>query len=430
MKVAIIGAGFTGLSAAHYLAKNGASVVIFESSDNPGGLALGFKEKKWDWTLEHHYHHWFTSDTSILNLAKELNHKVIFVKPKTSTYVNNNIYQVDSPKTLLRFDALPIISRLRTAVMLTFLKVNPWWKMLESISAHKFILKTGGRKSWEVLWGPLFTGKFGRYAKTIPASWFWTRINKRSMSLGYPSGGFLEFAKRFATVLINQYSVSIEYNTSVLEIKKHKDKLMVITSKGSYLFDKVICTLPSPAFLKITKGLNKKYIKSMKNLKGLGAINLVLSIKNHFFADGTYWLNVNDLSIPFLAIVEHTNFMSDKKYGNEHLIYIGNYLPQSHDYFMKSESDLINEFLPHLAKINPKFKRSWIKKSYLFKAPFAQPIIPKYYSKSVPSFETPIDGLYLCNMQQVYPYDRGTNYAVELGEKVAKLIISNENKQN
>jgi len=79
--------------------------------------------------------------------------------------------------------------------------------------------------------------------------------------------------------------------------------------------------------------------------------------------------------------------------------------------------------MPYLQKINPDFKKSWIKKAYVFKAPFAQPIIPLNYSKEVPPFETPMEGLYLCNMQQVYPYDRGTNYAVELGEKVAKLIL-------
>jgi protoporphyrinogen oxidase len=135
-------------------------------------------------------------------------------------------------------------------------------------------------------------------------------------------------------------------------------------------------------------------------------------------------LNINEVKYPFLAIVEHTNFLNKRNYNNEHLIYIGNYLDVGHDYFKMSERDLLDIFLPFLQKINSNFKLSWIKKAYVFKAPFAQPIIPLNYSEQVPPFETPIEGLYLCNMQQVYPYDRGTNYAVELGEKVAELITN------
>ncbi len=139
--------------------------------------------------------------------------------------------------------------------------------------------------------------------------------------------------------------------------------------------------------------------------------------------DNTYWLNIGSKHFPFLAIVEHTNFMDKKYYNNEHIVYVGNYLPLEHPYYKKDAVDLIREFYPYLKTINPEFDRKWINRAYLFKAPFAQPVIPLNYSKIIPSLETPIQGLYLANIQQVYPWDRGTNYAVELGEKVAKLVI-------
>ena len=67
-------------------------------------------------------------------------------------------------------------------------------------------------------------------------------------------------------------------------------------------------------------------------------------------------------------------------------------------------------------EINPDYKKSVIS-STLFKAPFAQPIVPKHYSKKIPPIITPLKNVYLANIQQVYPWDRGTNYAVELGKK-------------
>jgi protoporphyrinogen oxidase len=104
MNIGIIGAGFTGLSAAHTLTKKGHAVTVFEKDAQPGGLAIGYKEKEWEWTLEKHYHHWFTNDTFVLNLAKEIDHKVFIKRPHTNWYVNGKIYEFDSVSGKSRSD--------------------------------------------------------------------------------------------------------------------------------------------------------------------------------------------------------------------------------------------------------------------------------------------------------------------------------------
>src|SRR5260221_6682147 len=204
-------------------------------------------------------------------------------------------------------------------------------------------------------------------------------------------------------------------------------KFTLTTNKNdNYEFDKVICTLPTYLFTKITKGLPKNYIEKNKGLEGIGATNLVLTLDKSFLTDGTYWLNINEEIFPFLAIVEHTNFISSKKYGGKKILYIGNYLPSGHKYFDYSPRQLFKEYLPYLKKINKDFKVSSVKQMKLFKAGFAQPIVTKNYSKKIPSIKTPIDGLYLANIQQVYPWDRGTNYAVDLGKKTANIILKED----
>src|SRR5260221_7185182 len=89
-----------------------------------------------------------------------------------------------------------------------------------------------------------------------------------------------------------------------------------------------------------------------------------------------------------------------------------------------SEKEIMKEFDPFLEKIHPGYKKSLITVRK-FSVPFAQPIIPVNYSKMVPSFETPLKNVYLANMQQVYPWDRGTNYAVQLGQKIAVIVENN-----
>ena len=417
MKIAIIGAGFTGLSAAYQLTKKGHSVTVFEKDPQPGGLAIGYQEKDWDWTLEAFYHHWFTNDKAVLTLAKELNFPVIIRRPETSHLIDNKIYQLDSPKTLLTFQKLSLRERIQMAIALAPLRFNPFWKPLEKYTTTGYLKKIIGEKAYKILWEPLLVGKFNKYADTVSLAWFWGRFAKRTTQLAYPEGGFLRFAKRIEEAVQKKGGI-IRYNASVENISEKNDEV----SLGKYgTFDKVIVTLPSFAFLKLAPQLPESYKKSLMRLKGLGAIILIMRLKKPFFKDKTYWLSVCDITAPILAIVEHTNFMDSKHYNDEHLVYMGHYLPPDHPYFTMSEEALLKTFDPFLKKLNPDYKKSLIGLRK-FTVPFAQPIIPVNYSKMIPPFETPLKNVYLANMQQVYPWDRGTNYAVELGEKIAKLV--------
>lgn len=419
MKVGIIGAGFTGLAAAYQLVKEGHEVVVFEKDSRPGGLAIGYKESGWDWTLEEFYHHLFTNDKSILDLAKRLNYPIITRRPKTSSYIDGGIYQLDSPSTLLQFQKLSLLERIQMGITLGFLRYNPYWKPLEKITATSFLSKTLGKRGYKKIWEPLLVGKFGRYTEEISLAWFWARIAKRTTSLAYPEGGFLAFAQALAQAIIDAGG-EIHYGTTIESLHTDVSGNVHVGTQG--IFDKVIVTLPSFLFVRITKDLPEDYKKRLLSLKGLGAVLLVLRLKEPFFKDHTYWLNICDKDAPVLAVVEHTNFMNASHYNNEHLLYLGNYLPHDHPYFSMTAAELLKTFDSYLQRLHPDYEKSLIG-IQKFTAPFAQPIIPTNYSHLIPPFETPLKNVYLANMQQVYPWDRGTNYAVELGEKIASLIV-------
>ena len=178
MKIAIVGAGFTGLSAAYYLSKKGHEITVFEKDEKPGGLAVGYKEKGWDWSLESHYHHWFTNDKSVLTLARKINHKVLISRPKTSSYVEESIYQLDSPSSLMKFPKLSIIDRFRVGASLAFLRYNPFWKPFEEYYAEPYLKKTMGKKAYEKLWKPLLVNKLGKYSKSVSLAWFWQEFTR------------------------------------------------------------------------------------------------------------------------------------------------------------------------------------------------------------------------------------------------------------
>ena len=92
-----------------------------------------------------------------------------------------------------------------------------------------------------------------------------------------------------------------------------------------------------------------------------------------------------------------------------------------------TKEEMLKMFDPYLKKINPNYSKNIIDYE-LFKTLFAQPVITTNYSKIIPPLRTPLKNVFLANMEQVYPWDRGTNYAVELGQRIAELTTSSRNQ--
>jgi hypothetical protein len=76
---------------------------------------------------------------------------------------------------------------------------------------------------------------------------------------------------------------------------------------------------------------------------------------------------------------------------------------------------------PSLRRNKPEFEEDWVEEMWLYREDAAQPIITRGYSRRIPSYETPVEGLYLANTTQIYPQDRGMNYSVRLGRVVSEL---------
>ncbi|MCR4276871.1 MAG: FAD-dependent oxidoreductase [Candidatus Roizmanbacteria bacterium] len=420
MKIAILGGGITGLTAGYYLAKKGHQVTIIEKGEVLGGLATGFKEKDWDWYLERAYHHLFASDSDILNFAKEIGYKKIyFNKPITSSLflVGDKLsaFPLDTPIDLLMFPLLGLIDKLRAGIIILFLKLSPFLPVYKTMTSEEFLKKTMGIKVWNVLWQQLFRGKFGKYAGIISSSFIWARINKRTKALGYIEGGFQNFID-YIEDMLKRMRVSILKSCEIKDIKKKGSKFVI----NNIEYDKVISTLPSPVLSRLASGLfSKEYLFRFDKLKYLNAITLILETDKPIL-DKTYWLNICTEKIPFMVLAQHTNFADKKNYNGRHLAYVGWYVDGDSKLLKMNKDEILKLVLPHLRKIsNSKFQ---ISNSYLFKAPWAQPIFDKEFEKNKPDFVTPDKNFFIANLDMTYPYDRGTNYAVKLGKEVIELI--------
>jgi len=426
MKIGIIGAGFGGMAAAYDLRKAGHEVTVFEAAGFVGGLASGFKEPYWDWSVEKFYHHWFASDKHMLGLIEELglSDGVIFPRPYTVLLYKGKWYPFDSILKALLFPGLGFgLNKIRFGLVGLYLRLTNNWKPFERVTVEEWMRKWAGKKVYEQMWQPLVIGKFGPHYKDVNMAWMWARLKARTTRLGTFKGGFQAFADRFAEIL-RERGVEIRLGAKVESIKRKQAGLSVRSEVGVESFDQVLVTTSPNLMAKLCPELPESYLKGLLELKSMGAVVVVLSLKHQLSEQGYYWFSLpKGEGFPFLALVEHTNFVSPEHFGGDHILYAGDYLVPGHEYFSLSDDELLERFAPAFKRINPKFALDWVKKVWVFKTNYAQPVPLMNHSKNIPSIETPVEGLYFASMSQVYPWDRGTNFAVEIGRRAARLMI-------
>ena len=432
MRAAIVGGGVAGLTAAYRLLQAGHQVSLFEASDELGGLVRTFDVR--GEPLEQFYHHIFTTDTSIVSLVDELGHadRLVWRDSKVGFYHGGRIWPFVTPVDLLKFAPLPLIDRVRLGLAGVYLRRQDDWHRYEEITAWEWLRKYVGQKGLDVVWGPLLRGKFADQAEEVAMAWLWSKIHLRFSSrqagpqqkekLGYMMGSFGVYIRELER-RIRSLGARVETKAPVRKITASDGRAGGIEAASGERVgaDAVIACVPSERFLPIAPPLGAEYERRVSAARWQWALCYVVALKESL--SPIYWLNISDPGTPFIAVIEHTNLIEKERYGGLNIVYLSNYLTPNHPWFSLSNEELDDLYLPHLSKFNPRFSRDWVVDRWVFKGPNAQPVIRRHYRDDLPDHRTPVPGLYLANMQQIYPEDRGQNYSIRMGEQVAKMAM-------
>jgi protoporphyrinogen oxidase len=429
-KIAIVGGGIAGLTAAYRLAQSGFDVTLWERAPKFGGQAGGLDVE--GGKLEYFYHHLFQSDTEITALIHELGigDRLAWLPSNVGYFADGTIYPLNGAKDLLMLPILPFHDRLRVGLVTAYLQRVKNWKPYEQVTAKRWLTRAMGERAYSRTFGAQLEAKFGRYADQIAMVWFWGKIWLRTTSrrsplegekLGYPIGGFEVIIDALVEATRNAGATLIS-GSGPSELKRNEDGSWSVMVDGTepQTFDAVIGSVPSPIFARLAPQLPEDYRTKLLSLDYEAAVVVLLEMDRKL--SDIYWMNIADPSMPFTAIIEHTNFVAPGNYNGKHYVYLSKYLEPDDPYFTMPEAQVLDAYMPHLRKINKNFDREWISRYWVFRERAAQPIITLNYSERIPEHRTPLPGLYLANTSQIYPEDRGTNYSVRLGNQIAAMV--------
>ncbi len=454
MRVAVVGAGVTGLVVAHRLSEAGHACDVYERWPGLGGQAATLDVGD-GVLLERYYHHLFTSDRHIVALYEELEmpEELEWRASSMAMFSEGRSYPFTTPLDLLRFKPLSPVSRVRmgaAAVMLQrrHRKVEPF----ESLTARAWVERSMGRQAYEKVWGPLLRGKFGDRADDISMAWLWSKLTLRRQIkgdeakqelLGYPRGSWEPLYARLrrtiedagGRVLLDRPAARIGWDGDAFQLtpgapdsfRRGLDPRAFEAAGEPERYDGVVATVPSDVFDALLEDdlagrVGSAYLERVRGAEYQTALCLLLELDRRF--SPFYWTNIADRALPFVGLIEQTNFVEPEHYGGRRFLYVANYLARGQPLLEVGVDELLDVYEPGLQRVNAEFSRDWIRNAWLFKEPAAQPIVTVGYRERIPPLDTGVPGLVLANTTQIYPEDRGTNYSVRLGGEAAKALTA------
>ena len=423
MKIAIIGAGISGLSAALALAKRGHQVEIFQREAGVGGLIGTFDFA--GTRIEHFYHFLCAKDAGYFRLCEELGlaERLRFKKARTGFYYDGRLYPFGSALDLLRFAPIPFNQRIRFGIFALEAQVRQAWRALDKLRAKPWLIQRIGQRAYDVIWEPLLALKFGGFHEEISAAWVWHRIHRVARSkgrMGYLEGGTALLLDTLVARL-TELGVVIHESRPVSEILKADRSVRgVRTVDGAeHESDAVVSTVPLEVLAGLLPPDELAYGESLRKIKYIGVVCLLFKLKRP--VSNNFWLNVHDKRVPFNGIIEYTN-LNPLEAKDGHIVYVPYYVATDHPYYTMNDDALITQSWEALKLIAPHLRDEDRIAHHVARAAYAQAICPAHFLDLLPKPQSPLGGLHLLDSVFLYPEDRTQSGHIFKAEECARRI--------
>jgi protoporphyrinogen oxidase len=429
MRIGVVGGGVAGLGSAYFLSERGHQVEVFEQAPFLGGLAGCFDFDGLD--VERFYHFVCRDDVDLIDMLTRLglDDELAWRPGKMKFFYRGQLYAFGTPWDLLRFRPLPLSGRIRFGLNVALSRSDKSWEQYESVTARDWLIAEIGQRAYEVVWEPLLRIKFGSYYDQISASWIWHRIHRvarsRSNILARERLGFLKRGSQALldalTAVLRQRGVALNVAVAVEGIRAEQGRVTGLTIGDQQRpFDAVISTVPLPVLARMLPAGATELLRDISGIEYIAVVCLLLKLRRPL--TDAFWININDLRVPFNGFIEYTNLNRRADAGHPHLLYVPFYLPPGHPRLTQPDAELFAECMAGLQIVRRDLTEDWVLGYRVFRERFAQAICTTNFAKRIPPVRSRIQGLLMTDSTQLYPSDRTISGMFGQARRVAELV--------
>jgi protoporphyrinogen oxidase len=405
MRVAVVGAGISGLTVALELARRGHAVRIFQREREIGGLLASFDLA--GTTVERFYHFLCRGDRAYFDLCRELGlaDRIRFRRARTGFFHDGRLYPFTSAFDLLRFTAIPPAQRTRLGLFAIACALRRDGTPLDAIAAKPWLIDKLGRETYDVIWDPLLSLKFGADADRIAAAWIWHRVHRVARSfgrLGYLEGGTSLLLATLAEAL-RRAGVEIRTGQPVVRLTAAGGRVtgLRLANGGEVTCDRVVTTLPLTLVADLLPEKSAAFASRLREVRYLGVACVCFKLRRPVTPN--FWLNIHDPRIPFNGIIEFTRL---NPLAGANVAYVPYYVPTSSATYAMPDDALVEQSWAGLRLVEPRLGDGDRIAALVSRAAFAQAICPAGFGAALPPAEAPLGGLHLLDSAYLYPEDR------------------------
>ncbi|NTV37052.1 MAG: NAD(P)/FAD-dependent oxidoreductase [Anaerolineaceae bacterium] len=430
MKAGIIGGGLMGICIGYFLAQKGIEVEIFEGAPTLGGLA-GSMELPDGTRVDRFYHAILSSDSHLRGLCEELGiaDQLRFHETRMGFFYKSKIYSMNNVIEFLKFPPLGWIDRFRLGLTVVAAQFIRDWHKLESISVEKWLLRWGGKQTYQNIWLPMLKAKFDGSFDQTPATYIWARLVRMKSTrsganqkeeAGHLIGGYDTLVQAMAKQIIKTNG-KIHLHTRISKIVIEQEKVTGINVDGvDHLFDVVVSTVQPPLIQSLIPDVNKEYRDLLAQMPYLGILCPLMVLDRPLTG---YWtLNLTDDDIPFTGVIETTSYIDPKYVGMHHLVYLPKYTAAHSRYQGMSNAEVEELWLSTLEKMFPDFRRNWVRYFLVNRGGLVEPLHVLNGTHLIPSISAGVENLFIATNSQIYPALTNGESISRKAREIADLI--------
>lgn len=445
-KIAVIGAGPAGLTAAYALTKKGYSVDVYEASSEVGGLSKTID--LWNQKVDLGPHRFFSNDTKVNQLWLEVvGEDYKMVDRLTRIYYKKKYYYYP----LKPFDALKKLG-LGTA----FLCVLSYFKerivpVKKNGSFETWVIGRFGYKLYSIFFKTYSEKLWGISCKELDEDFAAQRIKKLSLfkavwnamfsggktkhktlvdQFAYPLEGSGMVYNRMQN-RINENGGTVHLKTPIEKVNCVNGQVESVTLKDGSVkdYDHIISSMPITHLVQNMSEVPEEVITANAELKFRNTILVYLKIEGqNVFPDNWLYVHSNDLKMG--RITNFCNWVPEINQGQNSTIVVAEYWAYNQDeIWNETEENLIELGKTELRKTGL-IKDLEISEGHVIKIPKCYPVYSKGYKeplKKVESYLTSIKGLSVIGRYGAFKYNN-QDHSILMGLLAAENIA--ENKKN